>query len=100
MRARRSARVDDMRCICRTITLKSHAIVNITKAAATSFVDKESDETVKQKPPFGVAGWLANDEAVILNDKFDLWKIAPDGSRATRLTDGAAEQIRHRYVRL
>jgi hypothetical protein len=47
-----------------------------------------------------VAGWAKNDESVILYDKFDLWQIAPDGSRARRLTDGASEQVRHRYLRL
>jgi dipeptidyl aminopeptidase/acylaminoacyl peptidase len=37
---------------------------------------------------------------VIIYDKYDLWEIRPDGSGATRLTDGAAEQVRYRYVRL
>jgi len=83
-----------------TINTATRAVVNITKTVPTSFIDRESDETVRQKPPFGVAGWTANDESVILYDKFDLWQIAPDGSRATRLTNGAAEQIRHRYVKL
>jgi dienelactone hydrolase len=83
-----------------TINTATRAIVDITKSAATSFVDRESDQTVRQKPPFGVAGWLAKDEAVILYDKFDLWRVAPDGSKAVRLTDGAAELIRYRYVRL
>jgi len=83
-----------------TIDTGTRAVVNITKTVPTSFVNKESDVTVKQKPPFGVAGWTANDASVILYDKFDLWQIAPDGSRATRLTNGAAEQVRHRYVRL
>src|SRR5262249_49059471 len=49
---------------------------------------------------FGVAGWTKNDAAVILYDKFDLWRVAPDGSRAVRLTDGGAEQVRHRYEKL
>jgi dipeptidyl aminopeptidase/acylaminoacyl peptidase len=83
-----------------TVDTATRAIVNITKTVPTSFVDRESDVTIKQKPAFGVAGWTKNDEAVILYDKFDLWKVAADGSRATRLTAGAAEQIRHRYVRL
>ena len=83
-----------------TIDTATRATVNITKTAPTSFVDRESDATVKQKPAFGVAGWTANDQSIILYDKFDLWQVAPDGSRATRLTDGASEQIRHRYVRL
>jgi hypothetical protein len=64
-----------------TINTSTRAAVNITKTVQTSFVNRESDETVKQKPPFGVAGWTTNDESVILYDKFDLWQIAPDGSR-------------------
>jgi dipeptidyl aminopeptidase/acylaminoacyl peptidase len=83
-----------------TVDTATRAIVNITKSVPTSFVDRESDVAIKQKPAFGVAGWTKNDEALILYDKFDLWKVAADGSRATRLTDGAAEQVRHRYVRL
>jgi dipeptidyl aminopeptidase/acylaminoacyl peptidase len=83
-----------------TIDTKTKAVVNITRAAPTSFVNRESDATVKQKPPFGVAGWTTGDEAVVLYDKFDLWRVAADGSGATRLTDGAAEQVRHRFVRL
>src|SRR5690348_949091 len=83
-----------------TVNTATHAVVNITKTAPTAFVDRESDYTIKQKPPFGFAGWTKDDAAVILYDKFDLWQVAPDGSRAVRLTDGAAEQIRHRYEKL
>lgn len=83
-----------------TVNTATRAVVNITKNVQTSFFDRESDATIKQKPAFGVAGWTKNDESVILYDKFDLWQLAPDGSRAKRLTDGAAEQIRHRYLSL
>jgi dipeptidyl aminopeptidase/acylaminoacyl peptidase len=83
-----------------TVNTATRAIVNITKNVKTSFVDRESDSTIKQKPAFGVAGWTKDDASVILYDKFDLWQIAPDGSRAVRLTDGAEEETRHRYVTL
>jgi dienelactone hydrolase len=83
-----------------TVNTATHAIVNITKVAPSSFVDRESDWTIKQKPPFGVAGWTKDDAAVILYDKFDLWQVSPDGTHAVRLTDGAAEQVRHRYEKL
>jgi dipeptidyl aminopeptidase/acylaminoacyl peptidase len=83
-----------------TVNVSTHAVVNITKNVKTSFVDRESDHTEKQLPPFGVAGWTNNDQDVILYDKLDLWKISPDGTSATKLTDGAGEQVRHRYVRL
>src|SRR2546429_9063250 len=68
--------------------------------SSDSFVNRESDWTIKQKPPFGVAGWTKDDAAVLLYDKFDLWQVAPDGLRAVRLTDGAADQVRHRYEKL
>ena len=84
-----------------TVNTATRAVTNITKAAAAgSFIDRESDETVQQKPPFGVAGWTKNDETVLLYDKFDIWEVASDGSRATRLTNGAGDQVRHRYVSL
>ncbi len=83
-----------------TVDVATRAVVNITKNVKATFLDTESDETVAQKPPFGVAGWTKNDAAVILYDKFDMWQVAGDGSHATRLTDGNAEQVRHRYVRL
>ena len=72
----------------------------LTKGIATSFIDRESDVTVRQKPPFGVAGWTPDDNAVLLYDKYDVWEIATERPGATRLTDGAAEQVRHRIVRL
>jgi dipeptidyl aminopeptidase/acylaminoacyl peptidase len=88
-----------------TIDLSTRAITNITGTVPTSFIDEESDRTSKiypdrlQKPPFGVAGWTKDDADVLLYDKFDLWRIAADGSEAQRLTDGASEEVRHRLVR-
>ena len=83
-----------------TLDTNTRAVTNISKAAATSFINRESDDTSREKPPFGVAGWTANDDSVLVYDKFDIWQLAADGSKATRLTDGATEQVRHRYARV
>ena len=83
-----------------TVDTHTHAIVNITKTVPASFVNRESDATVRQKPPFGVAGWTPGDGAVLLYDKFDIWQVAADGTKAVRLTDGAGAQVRHRYARV
>ncbi len=83
-----------------TIDTATKSIVNISKAAQTSFVNRESDVTVKQKPSFGVAGWAKDDEGVVLYDKYDAWLVDPDGSGATRLSDGSTDQVRYRYARL
>lgn len=83
-----------------TVDTTTRAIVNITKGVPAQFIDRESDFTVKQKPAFGVAGWLKDDAAVLLYDKFDIWQISPDGKQAKKLTDGAASETRHHYVKL
>ena len=51
-------------------------------------------------PPRGIAGWLEDDAGVLVYDKYDVWRLAPDASSAERLTDGTTGQIVHRYVRL
>jgi dipeptidyl aminopeptidase/acylaminoacyl peptidase len=81
--------------------LESGASHNITKDAKIALTNKENDYPVSQKPPYGVAGWTKGDRSVIVYDTNDLWEIAADGSaKPKRLTDGAAEDIRYRYVRL
>ena len=83
-----------------TLDTDTRTVTNISKAAATSFIDRESDDTSKEKPTFGLAGWTKDDKSVLVYDKFDIWQLAADGSKATKLTDGTTEQVRHRYTRV
>ena len=74
---------------------------NISRITKINFTNKENDYPVRHKPSYGVAGWTKNDRTVIVYDEYDLWELSPDGSsQPRRLTNGAAEEIRHRYVRL
>ncbi len=88
-----------------TIDVATREIRNVTASAPVSFIDTESDQTSKvypdelQKPPFGVAGWTTDDEAVLLYDDYDVWAVDPEGEGATRLTEGAGDEVRHRIVR-
>lgn len=83
-----------------TMDLATKVTTNITRSAKTSFIDVASDSTAPEKPMFGSAGWTNDDEAVVLYDEFDLWRITPDGRTATRMTAGASVQVRHRYIRV
>jgi dienelactone hydrolase len=83
-----------------TINLSTRTASNITRSIRTSFVDRQSDSTAPGRPAFGVAGWMSNDGRVVLYDEFDMWSVSPDGSGGSRLTNGAADQVRHRYVSL
>lgn len=50
-------------------------------------------------PSYGVAGWMDDDAAVILRDKYDLWVVPTDGSASWSLTDGRG-RAEHRVFRL
>ena len=81
--------------------LETGASTDISKAAPTKFTNLENDYPVAQKPAYGIAGWTKNDRSVIVYDAYDLWELSVDGSAAPRrLTDGASEEVRHRYVRM
>ncbi|HSR41640.1 MAG TPA: hypothetical protein VLL48_05705, partial [Longimicrobiales bacterium] len=73
---------------------------NLTAELPTSMVDVDADYTVEQKPPYGIAGWLRDDRALLVYDEYDVWRVAPDGSGGWRLTSGAEDTIRHRWVDL
>jgi len=83
-----------------TIDTARRTVTNITKAIPTSFADRESDSADVQRPWFGVGGWTTGDRSVLLYDKYDVWDVPANGSAATKLTDGAAEQIEYRYADL
>jgi dipeptidyl aminopeptidase/acylaminoacyl peptidase len=71
---------------------------SITGGVPTTFVNLDLTPTREQMPPFGVAGWLEDDEAVLLNDEWDVWRVELDGSGGRALTNGAGEGIRYRIV--
>jgi dipeptidyl aminopeptidase/acylaminoacyl peptidase len=73
---------------------------NITKGVPAVFADTASDTPTDLLPPVGTGGWLDGDRAVLLYDAYDIWRVAPDGSGATRLTRGAEEGVVHRTMRV
>lgn len=74
--------------------------VNITASVPARFVDDQDDRTVQQKRSFGTAGWTKDDRHILLYDRYDIWRVSPDGSGGENLTNAAADEIRHRLVRM
>src|SRR5215213_10271845 len=75
--------------------------VNLTKSLNVRFFNEEND--VPSTPgAYGIAGWTKDDMDVLIYDRYDIWRVSPDGSAATNLTDevGRKEKTRLRYVRL
>jgi dipeptidyl aminopeptidase/acylaminoacyl peptidase len=81
-----------------TYDTQSRRHTNITADIATSFMNLENDLTIAEKPPYGTGGWAVDDRTVLLYDRYDIWEVRADGSRARNLTNGAGDQLRHRRM--
>src|SRR5689334_10160728 len=75
--------------------------VNLTKDIKVNFYNEEND-TPSTPGSYGIAGWTKDDADVLIYDRYDIWRVAPDGSATTNLTDGVGrkESTTLRYVRL
>ena len=51
---------------------------NITKSIKQPLWDEEDDHP-DDPPPHGIAGWAENDKAILIYDKYDIWKVDPEG---------------------
>ena len=76
-------------------------IVNLTQGLDGTFHNDEDDHPMPD-PPFDSPHWLEGDEAFLLADKFDIWKITPDGRKAENMTcgQGRAANVEYRYTGL
>jgi len=74
--------------------------IPLSRGLTASFINRDWDYPVKQKPPYGIAGWTKDDRSLLAYDQFDVWQLSPDGSKPERITSGAADQMVHRYVKL
>lgn len=73
---------------------------NISSGIKVPLYDEEND--VPDEPgPHGIVGWTKDDKAVLIYDKYDIWKIDPSGKNApVRITpNGRIKKITYRYVK-
>jgi dipeptidyl aminopeptidase/acylaminoacyl peptidase len=70
--------------------------VEITKGAATSFIDADSDVN-EVKPPTPSLGWSKDGQSVLISDGWDIWRVPAAGGAAVNLTvNGKKDKIRYR----
>ena len=65
--------------------------------AETVFWNEKDDHPMLPEP-YGIAAWTKDDESVILNDRYDLWRIRLSDGHATRLTQGREQKRTYRYI--
>jgi dipeptidyl aminopeptidase/acylaminoacyl peptidase len=84
-----------------SISMADGKTVNLTKDLGVNFFQEDHD-TPNTPSPYGPALWTKDDKYILVNDHYDIWQIAADGSGAKMLTDGVGrrEKLEFRYVRL
>lgn len=67
-----------------------------------TFVAWDEDNDVPDYPSsHGVAGWLPNDEALLIYDRYDIWKVSPRGGEMVNLTkNGREKKLQYRLIYL
>ncbi|MEM9825798.1 MAG: prolyl oligopeptidase family serine peptidase [Planctomycetota bacterium] len=86
----------------KSTTDKDAEAIEISKGIEFPLQD-ELHDTPNLAPSYGTAGWLADDQAFLVYDRFDIWQLDPTGqAEPTCLTEslGRENQIRFRYRQL
>lgn len=75
--------------------------VNLTEGLGINFWDEKFDMPTVPNP-YGFGAWLENDEALLVYDAYDIWKLDPKGIKAPEnLTKnvGRDKKITFRYIK-
>jgi dipeptidyl aminopeptidase/acylaminoacyl peptidase len=76
--------------ICNTADLSVNTVEG-------NFWDQDNDRPAKPDS-YGIAGWtLENQEDALIYDKYDIWRVLPDGS-TVRQTWGREKNLTYRYI--
>jgi dipeptidyl aminopeptidase/acylaminoacyl peptidase len=71
---------------------------NVTEGLGVPIADEDHDYP-DPPPGYGIGGWLEDDAAVLIYDKFDIWVVPTREGTAWSLTDGAGRPA-HRVFRV
>ncbi|OGX89386.1 peptidase S9 [Hymenobacter lapidarius] len=73
-------------------------VTNLTGKTGVSFTDEENDSPTDPEA-YGVAAWTKDDAAVLLFDRYDIWKVNPQTGAAVNFTNGLgrANKLIFRY---
>ena len=77
---------------------ETHQITTVANDIKFPLYDEEND--VPDDPDaYGIIKWMEGDKYVLLYDKYDVWKVDPQGKEASRrITNGRSNATTYRYV--
>jgi len=84
--------------IWKTFNVQNSSISVLGLWSVTRFHNEEND-VPQFSDPYGLAGWLKDDEAAIVYDRYDMWKLYPgDPFKYMALTNGRESGNVHRWI--
>jgi len=90
---------DENRSNWYTYQIATGKITQLNTGLNIKFADEQNDVPDTPKP-YGIASWTADDKAVLIYDRYDIWQFSPDGkSQPKNLTNnfGRLNKITFRY---
>lgn len=83
-----------------TTTVPDGKKANLTASIPAKFFNEDTD-TPSTPGAYGAAGWTKDGKSVLIYDRYDVWRVNPDGSGAKNITAGygRAHDLRLRCVR-
>ena len=81
-----------------TVSASDAALVNLTAKLGVSF-GREDYDSPSNPTSYGLAGWTSDGRYLLIYDRFDIWRISPDGSAAVKISEGRKEHLTYRLVR-
>ncbi len=80
--------------------LKSGQLLKPARDISTPLGDEINDRPTEAFS-YGLAGWSIGDRYMIIQDRYDLWLVdATCESASKNLTEGRAEKLKYRYIKL
>lgn len=77
-----------------------NSIRNVSSKIPTSLTN-ELHDSPSEANPYGVMGWNVAEDIVFIYDRYDIWKVDPQGKWAPRnLTNGRKNKLAYRYQRI
>ncbi len=83
----------------RAFDVSAGEVRDLTSNELGTFYDELNDQP-NDPYPYGIAGWTEEDKALIVYDRYDLWKLDPKGGKAERLTRGREDSTSYRSADL
>jgi dipeptidyl aminopeptidase/acylaminoacyl peptidase len=73
---------------------------NISEGTGAVFANLDDDHPTPEKRPYGFIAWEKSGDLFYVHSKYDVWQFSAKGGKSVRLTDGKADEVRHRFAYL